>query len=462
MSAPKDFRHGHRDRVRARFLREGLSAFADYEVLELLLFYAIPRRDTKAQAHALDDAFGSLYGALTAPREALCAISGVGERVAGFLRSLYPFLRYVAKEEPHEDVCTSTSELARRIYPHLDRSVPTESALLVFLNNRDEVITTKPLGTGKSMHLISLDAVLSAAYAYGTSAVLFADYKSEGIPFPEPDVLEGVHTLHDELLNAGVHMRDYLLFTDKQYNSLFSLTGEKRLYATPSFFLGEGARRETRPAHASVKQLSDILSFVTSPEKAEMLASSLLEKYGSLTTILSIPYATLCEENGGASELLYLKILAELYFSVGLSRARNDSRVYRSADEIGQMFSDILGMNTEETVALGMFDRTMRLIDVVPCARGSVNTASFALRTLVETAVARRAAFVAVAHNHPSGSPTPSMADIALTNDLHRAFHSVRISFIDHFVVTSSAWSPITRQKHEAYSDMTDAFYEKQ
>ena len=208
--------------------------------------------------------------------------------------------------------------------------------------------------------------------------------------------------------------------------------------------------------------LSEALSFVTSAEKADALARSLLDKYGSLATLLSLPYATLCEETGAVSEVLYLKILAELYFSVGLSRARTDSHVYRSAEEIGQMFSDILGMNTEETVALGMFDRSMRLIDVVPCARGSVNTASFALRTLVETAVAHKAAFVAVAHNHPSGSPIPSTADVALTVDLCRAFHAVKISFIDHFVVTSSEWSPITRQKHEAYSDMTDSFYEKQ
>ena len=89
MPTEKNFRHGHRERVRARFLREGLSAFADYEVLELLLFYAIPRRDTKEQAHALDDTLGSLYHVLTASDEELCRVPGIGAKTALFLRSVF-------------------------------------------------------------------------------------------------------------------------------------------------------------------------------------------------------------------------------------------------------------------------------------------------------------------------------------------------------------------------------------
>ena len=459
MTETKNFRHGHRERVRARFLREGLTAFADYEILELLLFYAIPRRDTKEQAHALDDAFGSLYAVLTAPEEALCRVSGIGARTAAFLRALYPFLQYVAKEEPHADACTSDLELARRIYPHLTRG-KEDTALLVFLNNRDEVITTLSLGVGKSMHLIRLEEILSVAYSYGTSAVLFADYKAEGIPFPEPDVLDGVHSLHEELLHAGVHMRDYLLFTDTQYNSLFSMSGEKRFYSPSPFFLAPEPKREVCPAQ-SVALLKEALTLVTSEDKAHALANSLLAKYGSLSTLLSLPYATLCKENGSEAELLYLKILSELYSSAGLSRARSEFRTYRTADDIGRMFSDILGMNTEETVALAMFDGDMRLTDVVPCARGSVNTASFALRTLVETAVAHKAAFVAVAHNHPSGVPVPSTMDIALTTDLYRAFRAAKIAFIDHFVVTSAEWTPITQQRLEGYTDMPESFFAK-
>lgn len=447
MPVTKNFRHGHRERVRARFLREGLTPFADYEVLELLLFYAIPRRDTKEQAHALDDTFGSLYGVLSADEAALCRVPGIGARTAHFLSSLYPFLEYVAKREPYKDVCKSERELADRIFPYVVRE-GEDSALLVFLNNRDEVITTMPLGCGRSMQLIRLADVLTAAYAYRTSAVLFADYKAEGIPFPDAPILDGVHSLHEDLAHAGVHMRDYMLFTDSQFNSLFSLTGERRMYAASPFFLAVDPARKLY-SDDSLRHLSDILSYVVPEASAVALAKDLLEKYGSLSTLLSLPYETLCVgRESNTAELLFLKILSELYSAVGFSRARAERAVYRNADDVGRLFCDVIGFNDEETVAIALFDRDMRLIDALPCARGSVNTASFAMRTLIEAAVSRRAAFVAVAHNHPGGSPVPSGVDFAMTSELCRAFRSVKIAFIDHFVVTSDRWTSIA--KHPA------------
>ena len=200
MPTAKDFRHGHRERVRARFLREGLSAFADYEVLELLLFYAIPRRDTKEQAHALDDTQGSLYHTLTASDAALCRVPGIGARTARFLLSIFPFLEYVAKEEPHEDACSDNKTLAERIYPYLKRE-GMESSLAVFLNNRDEIICTSFLGEGKCLTLVRSDELIASALSYRAASVVLVDYKSTGIPFPSSVVLQG----YIEHEYAGVH-----------------------------------------------------------------------------------------------------------------------------------------------------------------------------------------------------------------------------------------------------------------
>lgn len=456
----KNFRHGHRERVRARFLREGLFPFADYEVLELLLFYAIPRRDTKEQAHALDDTVGSLYGVLTASDKELCRVPGIGARTAHFLRSVYPFMGYVAKEEPHDGICMDERTLADRIYPHLDRT-REETALIAFLNNRDEIICSLPLGEGKSITQIGMDQIVSHAFAYRASSVVLADYKHEGIPFPESTVLQGAEYLHRELSSVGIRMRDYLLYTNSQYNSLFFLKGEQYLRSPSAFFLVSDAKLPPYPKR-SAEELTAILSFVTAADKAERLSCALLEKYGTIATVLSLPYATLIAEYPDAeNELLYLKILAETYSRAGLSASRADKALrYTNARMIGEMFSDILGMNCEETVALAMFDRDLRLIDVQLCGRGSVNTASFVMRRLVETALSYRASYVALAHNHPSGATTPSVADTALTAELFNSFHRVHISFIDHFVVTSSESFPITRREGlSEYTDMEDSFY---
>lgn len=459
MSTPKNFRHGHRERVRDRFLRDGLVAFADYEVLELLLFYAIPRMDTKRQAHALDDTFGSLHGTLTADADSLCRVSGIGARTASFLRSLYPFLRYVAKEEPHNDAYLDNDSLARLIFPRIDRTV-TESALLVFMNNCDEIVCVEPIGQGKCYAQLKMDALATSAYAYRAASVVLVDYKKVGIPFPDSVLPEAVQHLKTELSTLGITLRDYLLFTDTQYSSLFSLTGNHAFEFPSPFFVDADALARLPYEEKSEKHFSEILSLVTKEEKAKAIAQRLLRKFGSLATVLSLPYETLLAENTDAAmECLYLKILSETYSRAEYSRIRAERAVYTSAEEVGRMFSNAIGMNSEETVALATFDKDMRLINLTICAKGSVNTASFTTRTLIETAISQRARYVAVAHNHPNGLPHPSVPDTAMTLDLYRAFHQAKIAYLDHFVVSRTSFVPVSRTGYESYTDMPPSFF---
>ncbi|MHB8766869.1 MAG: JAB domain-containing protein, partial [Deferrisomatales bacterium] len=80
-----DHRHGHRDRLRRRLLKAGRAAFEDYELLELLLAYAIPRIDVKPLAKRLIERFGSFAAVLDQPRERLLEVDGVGPQAATLL-----------------------------------------------------------------------------------------------------------------------------------------------------------------------------------------------------------------------------------------------------------------------------------------------------------------------------------------------------------------------------------------
>ena len=77
---------GHREKMRRRYMESGLEGFADHEALELLLFYAIPRRDTNPIAHALINRYESLSNVLNAPVEELASVEGIGENAAVLIR----------------------------------------------------------------------------------------------------------------------------------------------------------------------------------------------------------------------------------------------------------------------------------------------------------------------------------------------------------------------------------------
>jgi len=88
---------GHRERLRARFLKGGAEALPDYELLEMTLFAAVPRRDTKPLAKALLKRFGSFAEVIAAPRERLLEVQGVGEAVANHLKIVEAAAHRLAK-----------------------------------------------------------------------------------------------------------------------------------------------------------------------------------------------------------------------------------------------------------------------------------------------------------------------------------------------------------------------------
>lgn len=95
---PRDHRAGHRERLRDRALKGGLTALPDYELLELFLFRSIPQGDVKPRAKALIQRFGSLSAVLAASVEDLCTVPGVGKAVALDLAALHEATLRVGRE----------------------------------------------------------------------------------------------------------------------------------------------------------------------------------------------------------------------------------------------------------------------------------------------------------------------------------------------------------------------------
>ena len=123
---------GHRQRMKTRFLEHGLDNFDDINTLELLLFYAAPRRDTNGLAHALLDRFGSLDGVLEASPAELRELSGIGDNAAVLLR-LIPEIsrRYMTDKTPRTQPVDTPAAAGRYFIPRF--MFETEEVVLALL-----------------------------------------------------------------------------------------------------------------------------------------------------------------------------------------------------------------------------------------------------------------------------------------------------------------------------------------
>ena len=90
--------NNHRERMRERFRRNGTDGFQEHELLEMLLYFVIPRRNTNDIAHELLDRFGSISGVLSADERSLAKVSGIGETVSGKIRFLGEFYDRISAE----------------------------------------------------------------------------------------------------------------------------------------------------------------------------------------------------------------------------------------------------------------------------------------------------------------------------------------------------------------------------
>ena len=137
---------GHREKMRQRFLKGGLDSFADHEALELLLYYAIPRRDTNPIAHALMERYGSLSAVLTAPVEDLKKVEGVGESAAVLLKLAPQLYRKARLSDAEQETVLSSVE---RVGAYLLERFAGEKNEVVYqlcLDRKGKLLVCKKLG----------------------------------------------------------------------------------------------------------------------------------------------------------------------------------------------------------------------------------------------------------------------------------------------------------------------------
>ncbi len=441
MDNKRNLRAGHRKRVRDRFLKDGLDGFLPHEVLELLLFYAVAQKDTKTEAHALINAFGSLFGVLEAKEEDLVRVDGIGAHTAAFLKGLLPMARYIAEEEPMPTAYQSP-EMVGEYFVSYYRDKETPSLDVALLNNRFEMIKTVHLcdATLGSPRFQIREAV-EAAYACNAASLILACRTEKAIAFPDYEDFCLFRDVLRVFREEGLHLAEIVLVSGRQYNTLLKYI-EKGLWQQTSRVSAVAAakaekRRQSERFSAPLSQETlEKLLICAGGKRALRASEKIKESFSSLGALLSMPYGELVAETAlSSSEAVFLKLLMPLYAYTKLEKAKKMRPSFVTEEALGEFFCGIHAGRSEETVSLLLLDEKRRLIDVSVFAGGTVNTVMVVPRILTEAALKGRAYAVAMAHNHPSGNVTPSSADEYTTGLVKSAFEQINISFLGHFVV---------------------------
>ena len=212
---------GHRKRLKALFVKSGLDDFEPHNVLELLLFYSIPRKDTNPIAHKLISRFGSLSGVFDAKPEELMKVDGITENTA-VLISMVPQMarKYLEDKADALNAIGGFKDIGMYLMPKfVGRTV--ETIMLASLDNKNKIISCNIISEGESDHAtLSKRKVMEEAMRVGATRVILAHNHPRGFAMPSSEDIYLTKEIYALLSSVGIELVDHVIFAEDDFVSL--------------------------------------------------------------------------------------------------------------------------------------------------------------------------------------------------------------------------------------------------
>ena len=204
--------HGHRDRLKTRFQTTGGDALPDYELLELLLFQSLPRRDTKPIAKALLTRFGSFSEVLAAPEGELLKVTGLGPAAVHHLKLVLAaaqrFARDPVRERPLFASGSAVVEYCRAVMAY----EAVEQFRVLFLDKRNMLIADEVQQTGTVDHTpVYPREVVKRALELSATAIILVHNHPSGDPTPSTADIQMTKQVVDTAKSLGIAVHDHLI-----------------------------------------------------------------------------------------------------------------------------------------------------------------------------------------------------------------------------------------------------------
>ena len=223
---------GHRQRVKDRFRAEGLDGFDEVHALELLLFYAVPRIDTKPLARTLLDRFGSLALVLEATAEELMTVPGVGENVATYLTLITQAGRYYQKCRTDRPVILNKTEKYGSYLMDMFYGKRNETVYLLCMDAKCKVLCCQKVGEGDANSAnVPVRRAVEIALSVNATTVILAHNHPSGVAIPSMEDVQTTERLAKALGAMDIILADHVVVSDDEFVSLT----QSRLYDPRQF-----------------------------------------------------------------------------------------------------------------------------------------------------------------------------------------------------------------------------------
>lgn len=217
----KGVHDGHRERMKRRFIQAGLDGFNDHNLLEMLLFYAVPRKNTNLLAHKLIEHFGSLTAVFEADFEELKTVEGIGDNAATLIK-LAPQLgkRYLEEKSAPKNVISSVNAAGEYFVAKFMFEV-NEAAYALLLDSANGIIACKQISRGVvNATEVGVRMLVETAIKNNAASVIISHNHPAGPPQPSKEDEYCTELIRKALELVDIKLLDHIIVAGKEFQSL--------------------------------------------------------------------------------------------------------------------------------------------------------------------------------------------------------------------------------------------------
>ncbi len=418
---------GHRERMREKLRSFGTRYFETYELLEMLLYSVVPRKNTHPTAKLLLKEFPTLDALFSAKCEALTKVSGVGAECAKFISDVGVFLNF----EEHKSKTrvrknfSSYEDVGEFFAAYFKAKNENETVILLLDANLGYIDLLKIYPLDFSSGAVQAKPFIDAALKRGASVCAIAHNHPHSSPFPTDGDWETGKLLKEAFQEAGILLLETYVVTEEGYKRFSS--DKMQMLKNDKIFEFQ-IEPEDNEAFSCLPAI-----LKRSSKNHEEILSNIKKSFSSKSELFEsdIQGLTSLTKSKNTSELI--AIIAAL-----ASRKRTEGFKFgkkHSEEEIKSLLTGYYLNASRESVLIIPLDKDEKPLGLQVLSEGAVNATGLIPRAILEKLNTYNSCSFIMAHNHPGGAPEASYDDIDASASLFESLKSCGVRLCAHYVV---------------------------